>query len=996
VSNERARSHGGEARDTGSPHGGRRDHHAGANDPVLALQSVVGNSATDSLLRDGIPLGAERRGLERLFGTHLGAVRLHNNAPLPPDVLAAAYDDHVLLGRGASALSAGQRDAAVAHELAHVLQQRGGGTPVSDAVAESEANAAAGSVLTGRPASVRSAHGGPALLTWAEARHKLWELVPPKAQETLQPLAAQAAKVTEAVVPPSIQLPSAANSVVEQAKARVAIAAHKVKKFAAEKVRDRVLSQVGEAKGIALEAGGLVDTAAWIPAAEKDLAKWGVQKAITLGAVTPEQGAIADKSVDSAFAGYQSAVGAADRAGLVDKDEVTNPQGAITVSPTIGGAFDWVAGKVEDVSGAGPEQAAFLTEYELAELGGIAKAQVGLALIGAKEVQLALKVAGAVGGVKALVATVQREKENWYKSYAFWASAFGLAASILGLRNSRAWSKLVHVLAIAGGGAAAVAAIAQLYTHWNDPELAKEPSRREAVLHEDYRTVMHHLMMLISAEVSRRMQQPRRGPNTQPPTAERPPADPAATSRPRPAEPAVPPAAPVEPVPPTPAPAPAPARRTPTPPVRLRPGGPGLGDLAGRPANDVTPERKLRSVKVGGESTSKSRTEPAPKSASAPVREPVKRAVGDALVHDSGTENPPMAPLKLAPAPSDGTNASPTMATARTPSTSSRRTPTRTSPLRSASATGHPRTPARPVPTSEPTPLRAPRKKAAAKSSPPRVPTSRTAPEPESRATEPAKAIRVATPSGLPPEGWPHTPPQGRTPRPNVLPPDWDYRANPRGPARDWRPGDPVNMPDAGGTHLRWKTMRRRAWRTWATNELALRAAGNRPDPKQLMRLNPTEDLTDAQLREVARTGVMPRESRAEIEHARIPQRIGRLLVNVGIPATRARTLSKLGSSGNLEPVSKDVHAVLDQEAKKIGTPRNPTLPASIDDRSEFPLGSASNQEISDIVDATRDAVRARGPGARLQDTDAGDRLHKILTAEKARRHGDATWTVPD
>ena len=429
-------------------------------------------------------------------------------------------------------------------------------------------------------------------------------------QETLRPLAAEAAKVTEAVVPPSIQLPSAVNVVVEQAKAKVTNAAHKVKKFAAEKVRGKVLSEVGEAKGIVLEAGGLVDTVAWIPAAEKDLAKWGVQKAITLGAVTPEEGALADKSVDYAFADYQSAVGVANRAGLVDKDEVTNPQGAITVSPTIASAFDWVAGKVEDVSGAGPEQATFLTEYELAELGGIAKAQVGLALIGAKEVQLALKVAGAIGGVKALVAAIHREKENWYKSFAFWASAFGLAASVLGLRNSRAWSKLVHFLATAGGGAAAVAAIAQLYTHWNDPELAKDPARREAVLHEDYRTVMHHLIMLISAEISRRVRQPGRGPNNQPPPAEHPPAEPepAATARPRPAAPA---AAPVEPVTQT----PAPARRTPTPAVPLRPGAPGLDDLglgglAETPANDVTPAPKLRSIKGGGESASKSSTKP--------------------------------------------------------------------------------------------------------------------------------------------------------------------------------------------------------------------------------------------------------------------------------------------------------------------------------------------------------------------------------------------------
>ncbi|MGW6194615.1 eCIS core domain-containing protein [Kribbella sp. NPDC055110] len=1010
-------------KDTGSARAGGRDDHVGpkGGDPVLALQALVGNAATDSVLRGGTPLGDERSGLERLFGTHLGGIRMHTDAPLPRGVLAAAYDDHVLLGRDANALSPGHRAATVAHELAHVVQQRGGGTPDADAVVESEAHAAASAVLTGQPASVRATHGGPALLTWAEARHKLWQLIPPKVQETLRPLGAQAAKATEAVVPPSIQLPPAVNVVVEHAKARVTNAAHKVKKFASEKVRDKLLGEVGEAKGIAVEAAGLVDTVAWIPAAEKDLAKWGVQKAAALGVVTPEQAAVADRSVDYAFADYQSAVAAADQAGLVDKDEVTNPQGAITVSPTVARAFDWVAGKVEDVSGAGPEQADFLTEYELAELGGIAKTQIGLAVIGAKEVQLALKVVGAIGGVKALVAAVQREKDNWYKSFAFWASAFGLAASLMGLRNSRAWSKLVHVLATAGGGTAAVGAIIQLYTHWNDPELAKDPAHRDAVLHEDYRAVMHQLVALISAEISRRIQQqPGRAPNTQSPPAEHPPTEPEpAAAHPLPAAPT---AAPVDPTTQAltkPAPeAPAPPRRTPTPAVRLRPGEPGLEDLgiggaAGTPANDVTPAPRLRSIKGGGGSASKPGI--------APLREPMKRAMGDDLTHDSGTEAPPMSPLKLVP-PSEGTNATPTVAAGRTPSGSSRgtTTPTRTAPMPSSAATGSPRTPAAPQtsaaprtpaapePASEPTPQRTPPKKVAVKKAvaeaaetpPTRVPTPepvpRTAAKPEDDAAEPGKAVREAVPAGLPPEGWPHSPPQGRTPRPNVLPPDWDYQANPRGPARDWQPGDPVNMPDAEGTHLGWDTMRKRAWRTWATNELDLRAVGNRPDPEQLVHLNPIEELTDAQLAEVARTGVMPRDSHAEIEHARIPQRVGRLLVDVGIPETRARTLSKLGSSGNLEGVSKEVHAVLDQEAKKTGTPRNPTLPASIDDRIDFPLGSASNQEISDMVDATRDAVRARGPQAHLRDTAAGQKLHDILTIEKTRRGASATWTVPD
>ncbi len=122
------------------------------------------------------------------------------------------------------------------------------------------------------------------------------------------------------------------------------------------------------------------------------------------------------------------------------------------------------------------------------------------------------------------------------------------------------------------------------------------------------------------------------------------------------------------------------------------------------------------------------------------------------------------------------------------------------------------------------------------------------------------------------------------------LPPSWDYERFPKGPKRDWMPGDAVNMPDAKGTVPVFATTRKRIWRTLATDELAARAAGRRArvivpprpkgpvDPKAfeeipkggLPWLDPIPEATDKELAAVAVSGSMPSRLGAEIEHARI------------------------------------------------------------------------------------------------------------------------------
>jgi hypothetical protein len=95
------------------------------------------------------------------------------------------------------------------------------------------------------------------------------------------------------------------------------------------------------------------------------------------------------------------------------------------------------------------------------------------------------------------------------------------------------------------------------------------------------------------------------------------------------------------------------------------------------------------------------------------------------------------------------------------------------------------------------------------------------------------------------------------------------------------------------------------------------------------------------------------------------------------------------GDPKNLEPTVKEWHAVGDARAREINPNRNRTLEASLDDRIEFPLGRASNEEIQAMIDALNAAEIDLAASA------AGLKFRDILKVEKARRGAWAKWTVP-
>jgi hypothetical protein len=135
---------------------------------MLSLQRSAGNQAVTSLLAgsSGQPLDAETRGeMEEKFGEEFGDVRIHNDEESSASALRAgarAYTTgrDIAFGTGFFAPHTREGRLLLAHELAHVVQQRRGKSRSSDSVAEGDARQAAGQAASGNTAVVQAGASG--------------------------------------------------------------------------------------------------------------------------------------------------------------------------------------------------------------------------------------------------------------------------------------------------------------------------------------------------------------------------------------------------------------------------------------------------------------------------------------------------------------------------------------------------------------------------------------------------------------------------------------------------------------------------------------------------------------------------------------------------------------------------------------------------------------------------------------------------------------------
>jgi hypothetical protein len=126
------------------------------------------------------PIGLHRSRFERLFGVDFGAVAIHRS-PLGDALCerlgarAFALGDHVTVRRNEGDLSSAWGQALLAHELAHVVQQRHGAiasaSPATEADLEREAALAADAVVAGRAFRCRLADTAGRPRAWDYAGH---------------------------------------------------------------------------------------------------------------------------------------------------------------------------------------------------------------------------------------------------------------------------------------------------------------------------------------------------------------------------------------------------------------------------------------------------------------------------------------------------------------------------------------------------------------------------------------------------------------------------------------------------------------------------------------------------------------------------------------------------------------------------------------------------------------------------------------------------------
>ena len=494
-------------------------------DEVLSLQGTAGNNGLEALLSGGRPLGGSARPLfEGLFQQDFGSVRLHEDHSLPADLLASATGEHIALSPAVHRLGPPRSAAVLAHELAHVVQQRRGGAPgaVAAPALEADAHQAAASAVRGVPARVTTASGVAAMpLSWAEARRGLWNAVPPSLQPALRPLATQAAAVVDKVIPPSTELPTSVATVVQStvaaaqtartaaapvaAAARRAVAdpARQAASQAKGTARDVVQRNLGRGKGIALEVSNVADILVGLPHMGRDVAYQAVDAGVLSGVVPVERANQARSAIKQISAPYDMAIAMATKEGLVHIDDVT---GTPSVGAAVAGKFDSWSGGVDQfasAAGAAPAQHLVFTELEIGELESMIGINVLLSMVGAKEAEVALKLLGALGAFKSLIDLVERG--GWVKDAQFWLRLIAVVAAVLGLRNARAMGKITKIIMAAGSLANTVDPMLQLYKDWKDPALQADPKRRQTVLFGDLKAVAGVVVMAIKDAVAKGM-----------------------------------------------------------------------------------------------------------------------------------------------------------------------------------------------------------------------------------------------------------------------------------------------------------------------------------------------------------------------------------------------------------------------------------------------------------------------------------------------------------
>ena len=221
---------------------------------------------------------------------------------------------------------------------------------------------------------------------------------------------------------------------------------------------DLVLYFLGAIKGVGTQITDLADTAFWT--ANEIRNQYG--------------GSTASLITTPGLMGLAVTHDVLKAAGVVDD------KGRVSTTALLTGSVDAAIERSKKSLGSASDS--YFTPDEQAEIIGALGAQVGMALVGAEEVQLILKGIGELGNVRTIVNVVRDKPDDWYNDTSLWSGVIGLALTLVGLQKSTAANKITVLILKNGWFASAIPPMTQFARDWeNVAQLPEEELHKRLV-----------------------------------------------------------------------------------------------------------------------------------------------------------------------------------------------------------------------------------------------------------------------------------------------------------------------------------------------------------------------------------------------------------------------------------------------------------------------------------------------------------------------------------
>lgn len=512
--------------------------------------------------------GQSRQYMESHFGHNFDSVRIHTDnraAQSAQDIQANAYTvgQNVVFADNQFQPNTASGKQLLAHELSHVIQQNNAPqnqnlTIDMQSAAEQDANQAANQVSQGNRGQVHS-RSKSAIQRQEAAGESWYERRLLSAKQAYQSVRTELADAGQAVKDVAVQGVAAVQEVTAQVQAQVVSAVttlqdkgvqaydavqakfEKAKQIAKDikqnpkkalvqvgkQVKqvagEKVMGALGSIKGILMEGASLLDIVYWLSMKLHEVRDTAVVYSLpyllkqlrTSGADIPYKDQEVIDFYESFF-GVKGEMKQLEKMGLAKRNPIT---GKVEVN-LAGALSEWSDKQAETIEasiGMQEDRGVVFTSYELGELQGSVGVQIALALVGVKEVEVVLKVLGAIGAVKGIFDSYDKsiaQKTSLLTDENFWVALFNIVLSIIGLKEAKAMKKLVKIITSAGLVANLVPPVMQFYRDYKHPDPKLSADERDKVLARDFANIVKGAKDIVFAILHSQMQKPQTGGET--------------------------------------------------------------------------------------------------------------------------------------------------------------------------------------------------------------------------------------------------------------------------------------------------------------------------------------------------------------------------------------------------------------------------------------------------------------------------------------------------